>query len=48
MMLEWIEHEHEENDNSALDDPPTLDALWNCGLLKLFLCQNMQAQPVML
>ena len=36
MILKWIECEHEENDNVALDDPPTLDALRNCGLLKFF------------
>jgi hypothetical protein len=47
-MLEWRERENEINDNASMDDPPTLDALWNCGLLKFFLCQNMQAQPAML
>jgi hypothetical protein len=47
-MLEWREHKHEVNDNAAMDDPPTLDALRNCGLLKFFLCQNMRAQPAML
>jgi hypothetical protein len=41
-MLEWRECEHELNDNVSMDDPPTLDALQNCGLLKFFLCQNMQ------
>jgi hypothetical protein len=47
-MLEWREHDHELNDNATMDDPPTLETLWNCGLLKCFLCQNMQAQPAML
>jgi hypothetical protein len=41
-MLEWREREHEVNDNAAMDDPPTLDALRNCGLLKFFWCQNMR------
>jgi hypothetical protein len=47
-MLEWREHEHELNDNSTMDEPPTLDAFRNCGLLKFFMCQNMRAQPAML
>jgi hypothetical protein len=47
-MLEWRESENELNDNPAMDDPLTLDALHNCGLLKFFLCQNMWAQPTIL
>ena len=47
-MLEWRECEHEVNDNATMDYPPTLDALRNCGLLKFFLFQNIQAQPTML
>jgi hypothetical protein len=47
-MLEWREREHELNDNASMDDPPTLDALRNCGLLNFFLCQSMWAQPTML
>jgi hypothetical protein len=48
IMLEWREREHELNDNATIDDPTTLDALRDCGLLKFFLCQNMRAQPLML
>jgi hypothetical protein len=48
IMLEWREKKHELNENDAMDDPPTMDALRNYGLLKKKLCQNMQAQPTML
>lgn len=47
-MLEWKEREHELNDQVALGDQETMDALWNCGLLKFFMCPGMQAQPMLL
>ena len=37
-MLERKEHEHELNDQAALGDQETMDALRNCGLLKFFMC----------
>jgi hypothetical protein len=40
-MLEWRQHEHEVNDNAAMDDPPTLYSLRKCWLLKFFFFQNM-------
>jgi hypothetical protein len=47
-MLEWRERKHELNENPTMDDPLTLDALRNYGLLKFFLRKNMWAQPTML
>lgn len=47
-MLEWKEREHELNDQVALGDQDTMDALRNCGLLKFFRCPGMQAQPMLL
>jgi hypothetical protein len=43
-MLEWREREHEDDDSMALNDPGTIDALRQCGLLKFFKIQGMRAQ----
>ena len=47
-MLEWKECEHELNDQAVLGDQETMAALHNCGLLKLFMCLGMWAQPMLL
>lgn len=47
-MLEWKEHEHELNDQAALGDQATMDALRNYGLLKFFMCPGMRVQPLLL
>jgi hypothetical protein len=43
-MLEWREREHEDDDAMALNDLGTINALRQCGLLKLFKIQGMRAQ----
>ena len=43
MVLEWREQEHEDMDRAALCSAPTLQALWQSGLLKLFCTSPMQA-----
>jgi hypothetical protein len=43
-MLEWREHEHEYDESMTLNDPGTIDALQQCGLLKVFKVQGMRAQ----
>jgi hypothetical protein len=47
-MLEWRECEHEEDDIMALNDPRTVNSLWQCGLLKLFKVQGMRSQQRLL
>jgi hypothetical protein len=47
-MLEWREHEHEDDESMALNDPRTLDVLQQCGLLKFFKVQGMRAQQILL
>ena len=47
-MLEWKECEHEVNDQAALGDRATIVSLCNCGLLKLFMCPGLRAQPLLL
>ena len=47
-MLEWKEWDHELNDQVALNDNATIDALCNYGLLKFFMCPGLQAQPLLL
>ena len=47
-MLEWKEREHEVNDQATLGDRATIMSLRNCGLLKLFMCPRLQAQPLLL
>ena len=41
-MVEWKERERELNDQAALGDQMTMDALRNYGLLKIFMCSGMQ------
>jgi len=43
-MLEWREREHEDDEFMALNDPGTINALRQCGLLKKFKIQGMRAQ----
>ena len=47
-MLEWKEREHEVNNQVALGDRATIVSLRNCGLLKFFLCPDLQVQPLLL
>jgi hypothetical protein len=47
-MLEWREPEHEDDESMALNDPRTLDALRQCGLLKFFKVQGMRSQQRLL
>ena len=47
-MLEWKEWENELNDQVALNDNATIDALCNYGLLKFFMCPGLRAQPFLL
>ena len=47
-MLEWKEWNHELNDQVALNDNATIIALRNYGLLKFFMCSDLQAQPLLL
>jgi hypothetical protein len=41
IMLEWKEREHQANDQETLNDHATLMSLWNCGLLKNFMCSGL-------
>jgi hypothetical protein len=43
-MLEWREREHEEDDAIVGNDPGTVAALRECGLLKFFRIPGMRAQ----
>jgi hypothetical protein len=43
-MLEWREREHEDDDFIVGNDPGTVNALRQCGLLKFFKIQGMRAQ----
>ena len=47
-MLEWREREHEDDDSMALNDPGTIHALRQCGLLKFLKVQGMRAQQRLL
>jgi hypothetical protein len=44
MVLEWREREHEEDDAIAGNNPGTIAALRDCGLLKFFRIPGMRAQ----
>jgi hypothetical protein len=44
MVLEWREREHEDDNATAENHPPTIAALRNCGLLKYFWIPGMRAQ----
>jgi len=43
-MVDWKEHEHEDIDTQAIAYLNYLEALRNCGLLKLFLTPGLRAQ----
>ena len=42
MMITWREREHEEQDMIALNDPSTVRALRDCGLLKYLKLSGMR------
>ena len=42
-MVVWKEREHEILNNQATNDPATIEALQNCGLLKYFWVPSMKA-----
>jgi hypothetical protein len=44
MVLEWREREHEEDNENAENNLPTIVALRYCGLLKYFRIPGMRAQ----
>jgi hypothetical protein len=48
MYVHWRERDHEEVSELVREDPNAMAALMQCGLLKLFLCPFMQAQPRLL
>ena len=42
-MVIWKEREHETSDVQDVNDPRTIEALRNCGLLKYFRVPGMKA-----
>jgi hypothetical protein len=48
MYVHWREREHEDIDILVKEDPGATATLAQCGLLKLFQCPFMRAQPRML
>ena len=42
-MVIWKEREHEFLDAQEVNDPDTIEALWNCKLLKYFRIPGMKA-----
>jgi hypothetical protein len=44
MVLEWREREHEDDNATTENHPPTLASLRDCGLLKYFCIPGMRAQ----
>jgi hypothetical protein len=48
MYVHWREREHEDISALVGEDPNVVAALMQCGLLKLFLCPFMRAQPRLL
>ena len=45
LVLEWGEREHEDMDQEALQDAPTMNVLCSSGLLKFFYTSPMQPMP---
>jgi hypothetical protein len=43
-MIDWREWENEEEYYFTGNDPGTIMALWECGLLKFFKIQGMRSQ----
>ena len=48
MVLEWREREHEDMDQEALQDAPTMNVLCSSRLLKFFCTSPMQANVLLL
>jgi hypothetical protein len=48
MYVHWRERENEEISALVGEDPSVVSTLMQCGLLKLFLCPFMRAQPRLL
>ena len=48
MVLEWRELEHEDMDQEALQDSPTMNVLCQSGLLNFFCTSPMQANVYLL
>jgi len=48
MSITWQEREHEEEDMVSLNDPGTVEALGNCGLLKYLRLSKMRQQSKLL
>ena len=48
MVLEWREREHEDMDQDSFRDAPTMHALRQSGLLKLFFTSPMRANVYLL
>lgn len=44
MALTWREREHEAQDMVVSSDPPMVQYLGNCGLLKFYMILGMRAQ----
>ena len=47
-MIEWHEREHEDVDRRILNNPSSMAALRNCGLVNVFEVPGMRAQPALL
>ena len=43
IVLEWREHEHEDMDQEALQNAPSVNILHSTGLLKFFCTSPMRA-----
>ena len=48
MVLEWREREHEDMDQEALQDAPTMNVLRQSGLLKFFCTSPMRVNVCLL
>jgi hypothetical protein len=48
MYVHWREREHEAAYEAVATDPAVMATLTQCGLVKLFLCPFMRAQPRLL
>jgi hypothetical protein len=48
MFFQWREHEHEDVDNTMVEDDDSMNALCQCGMYKLFQMNDMQEQRIFL
>ena len=48
MVLEWRERQHEDMDQEALQDAPTVNVLCQSGLLKFLCASSMRANVCLL